>query len=203
MFKHAFLTNYRNQTRQSYKLVYEDQENCCVVAGMTDMQAAIEYVKKLREEDFRRIDLGRQFNERDVIELRKAAGDDITVSGLNYNLNELARLGIGPKTRRRGIIIHADGLDSVYEMLMDRGSERLHVALVSNMADARKAARNLVDRQIELIHLCSWFDILKYESIIKAIDYRVPVGTCGEMDPDKLCDLDEGDMYCNPINHMV
>ena len=54
------------------------------------------------------------------------------------------------------------------------------------MKQAKQAAIKLVEKRIDFIELCSWFDLLRMEAIVEATGNRVPVGTCGELDPGRI-----------------
>ena len=44
---------------------------------------------------------------------------------------------------------------------------------------ACEAAKELLDKGVYFIELCSWFDEEKTRAVIAAVDGKLPVGSCG------------------------
>ena len=49
------------------------------------------------------------------------------------------------------------------------------------MRQAKAAGKRLIEKNVDFIELCSWFDKEKMEEIVEATENKVPVGTCGEL----------------------
>lgn len=53
------------------------------------------------------------------------------------------------------------------------------IMLVKDLDMACQAAKELVEKGVFFIELCSWFDTERTKAVIAAIDGKLPVGSCG------------------------
>lgn len=178
MFKFAFLINVPGVSPETYFTVYETNESYSIVAGVDGMEAAKEYMKQLLKKDIKVFDLCGDFDDETTDQMREIAGEGITIRHAEYNLNEMAKLNMLKSFRNYGVIVKADGTGKSHEVVLRSKACDSRIIFVENLAEARKAARRLVEKRVNFIELCSWFDILRLDSIVAAIDGKVPVGTC-------------------------
>lgn len=182
MLKFAFLINVPGESPETYSAVYENDESYSVIAGVDGMEAGKEYVKKLVADGFTLFNLCGDFDDETTEQMRADAGEGIDIDHAAYSIDELAKLNQLKSFKKYGIIIAMDGVETPQEVVVDSEDCIATAVFVKDMKQAKDAARNLVSRKIDFIELCSWFDRLMMEDIVKAIDGAVPVGTCGDLD---------------------
>lgn len=178
MFKFAFLINVPGVDPKNYSTVYETNESYNIVAGTDGMETAKEYMKELLEKDIKVFNLCSDFDDETVEQMRRIAGEGVAIRRAEYNLNELAKLNMLKSYRNYGLIIKADGTGKSHEVVLRSRECDTRIIFVENLAEAKKAARRLVEKRADFIELCSWFDVLRLDAIVAAIDGQIPVGTC-------------------------
>lgn len=184
--KFAFIANVAGVTPETYSTVYETAGNYALVAGVDGMDAAKDYVKKLADEGFDLINLCGDFNDEITAEIQEIAGENIRIRHADYTVDEAVKLDFLDSFRYYGIIIMLDDVEKIHEEVLRSEECDAHIMFVKDMRQARNAARKLLEKRMNFIELCSWFDRLRLDSIVEATDNRLPVGTCGELDPDKI-----------------
>lgn len=182
MLKFAFIINVPGADPETYSAVYENPESCSIIAGVDGMEAGKEYVKKLTAEGYTLFNLCGDFDDDITEQMREEAGDGVDIDHAAYSIDELVKLNRLQSFKYYGIIIAMDGVEEPYETVI-RNDECVTTAIfIKDMKQAKKAAKTLVDRKVDFIELCSWFDRLMMEEIVDYIDGAVPVGTCGDLD---------------------
>ncbi len=188
--KFAFILDVKGATPETYSAVLETAGRYNMVAGVDGEEAAAKYIMKLASEGFDEIDLSGDFDEgfaEGIIEqVREKVGSSIDIKPTHYTIDELMKLEFTESFRDYGVIIMDEDVDRYHEVVLRCKSRDTRIIFVQNMARARHAAERMLEKRIDIIDLCSWFDVLRYEHIAKATEYSVPIGTCGEMDIMKI-----------------
>ncbi|MDO4546109.1 MAG: DUF6506 family protein [Bacillota bacterium] len=181
MLKFAFIINVPGESPETYSAVYENEESYSIIAGTGDMNMAKDYVKKLADDGFTLFNLCGDFDDEITEQMQEMAGDSVKIRHANYNLNELVKLDRLRTMRNYGVIIVMDGVEKPHEVVLRSKECDTRAIFVKDMPQARRAARRLVEKRVNFIELCSWFDTPRLEIVVKAIDGVVPIGTCGEL----------------------
>lgn len=188
--KFAFIMDVKGVTPETYSTVFETAERYNLVAGVDGREAAADYIEKLAEEGFDEIDLSGDFDEdfADYItgRLREKSLGSTEIKLTYYTLDELMKLQFTDSTRNYGLIIVDEGVNRYHEVVLRSKTRDTRIIFVQNLRRARHAAVRLVEKRINIIDLCSWFDIMRQGLIADVIEKCVPVGTCGELDVFKL-----------------
>jgi hypothetical protein len=179
VFKFAFIMNIPGESPETYSKVFENEEEYDLFVGSGDMETAAWLVKKYAGEGFDLIDLCGDFNEELAKEFTLIAENKLKVFYADYFPEELAKLEAQPSLKEYGIICIADGLKKMEHLELTGKTCNTSVMLVTDLDMACRAARELLDKGINFIELCSWFDAGKTRTVIAAVDGRVPVGSCG------------------------
>lgn len=181
MIKYAFIANIPGVDPETYSAVFETKGSYNLVAGVAGMDMARTFIKKLADEGYELINLCGDFSDEMTEELRTVAGDGVRVLNVKYMIDDRIKLEFLRSSRNYGIIIQDDDVVKAHEIVLRSKACDARIIFVNNMRQARNAARRMIEKRINLIDLCSWFDILRLNSIIEATEHRVPVGTCGEL----------------------
>lgn len=181
VMKYAFIANIAGVTPETYSTVFETSESYNLIAGVDGMDAAREYVKKLVEDGFELIDLCGDFDDVITAEMQEMAGPDVEINHADYTKDELVKLNHLDTFRDYGVIIMAEEIDKPHEAVLRSDACDMRVIFVKDMRQAKNAAKRLIEKRVNFIELCSWFDILRLMPIVEVTENRVPVGTCGEL----------------------
>lgn len=184
--KFAFIANVAGVTPETYSTVYETKENYALVAGVDGMDAAKEYVKKLAGEGFDLINLCGDFDDEITAEMQEIAGENIRIKHADYTTDETVKLNFLESFKYYGIIILLDDEEKIHEEVLRSEACDAHIMFVKDMRTAKNAAKMLLEKRMDFIELCSWFDRLRLDEIVEATENRLPIGTCGELDPSKI-----------------
>lgn len=186
--KFAFIANVPGVTPETYSTVFETAGSYNLVAGVDGMDAAKEYVAKLAEDGFELINLCGDFDEEITAEIREIVGADVEVKNADYTKDEFMKMQFLESFKYYGMIIMDEDVDKPHEAVLKSEECITIVIFVKDMRQAKAAGKRLIEKNVDFIELCSWFDLLRTRTIVEATDNRVPVGTCGELDPRKIGD---------------
>ena len=184
--KYAFITKIPGAAPENYSAVYETKGSYNLIAGVDGMEAAIEYAKKLAEENFDIIDLSSDFSNETTADIQEIMGENVKVRNAKYTIDELRKLQFVNSFRDFGVIILDKDVKKYHEVIIRSKVRDMRVIFARDLRQARNAGRRMIEKRVDFIELCSWFDILRLESIVEAIGGKVPVGTCGELDITKI-----------------
>lgn len=188
--KFAFILNVKGAAPETYSTVHETAGRYNLVAGVDGEEAAAEYIMKLAKEGFDEIDLSGDFDKgfvNNIIgQVREKVGTSVEIKSTCYTIDERMKLEFIESFRNYGVIIMDENVDRYHEAVLRCKARDTRIIFVQNMSRARNAAERMLQKRIDIIDLCSWFDVLRYEHIAKITEDRVPIGTCGEMDVMKI-----------------
>lgn len=184
--KFAFIANVEGVTPETYSTVYETEDSYNLVAGVDGMDAAREYIRKLAEDGFELINLCGDFGDEITAEMQEIAGPDVEIRNARYTIDELIKLNHLNSFRDYGIIIIVEDTEKPHEVVLRSDSCDTRIIFVKDMRQAKRAGKRLIEKRVNFIELCSWFDILRLDPIVAATENRVPVGTCGELNAGKI-----------------
>ncbi len=184
MKKYAFILKAEGAKPDTCSLTYRNDESLCIIAAAGKVQATEEYVKGLSGQGFYTIDLSGEFSDPELELISRAAGEKVSIRKALYDLNGLVRLdrleaSFLPKTQ--GIIIRAGGVEKAWEGVIRRRSGDVRVMIVRDIPQAKRAAVRMLEKRVCLIELSRWFDNLRLDAVVRAVDGAVPVGTCGKL----------------------
>jgi len=182
MLKCAFIVVFRGVTPRTYAAVHKNQQCYCLVAGVSDQQMGIKYVRKLVEHGYTLINLSGEFYD-DVTQMLQAeVGDAVKIRKAQYSIDEIIKKHWVDRYNQYGLIIKLPGVEKAQESVMRSKACDTRIIFVKDMRQARNAARRMIQKRVQLIELNTWFDRLRMYSVLEAIDDAVPVGTCGDLD---------------------
>lgn len=181
MFTYAFIVNSAGMTPESYHWEYENDGMKFKFLATSGMDMTKKAAVKLADEGIEYIDLCGDFDEKQAREIADATGGRIEVEYAKYFEDELKRVENLKKADEYGIIIKAEGMkEGTTKLEKIIGAEfNTTIVLIDDEKDAEATAQALVDKGINFIELCSYFNELRCTEIINAIKSRVPVGYCG------------------------
>lgn len=177
--KFAFIANVAGASPETYSAAFETEEAYNLVAGVDGMDAAREYVKKLAEEGYELINLCGDFDDEITAQLREVAGADVEIQHADYSAEEMAKLEKLQSFKNYGIIIIDSTVDAPHQMKIESKECDANVVFVKDLEMAKAAGKELVEKGMDFIELCSWFDKPYMEEIVAATGGKIPVGTCG------------------------
>lgn len=182
MLKCAFIVLFKGITPKTYAAAYKNEQCYCLVAGVSNHQMGIKFVRKLVEHEYTVINLSGEFDDDVAQTLQKEAGDGVKIRNAGYSIDEIIKKHWLDRYKRYGIIIKLPGVEKAQEFVMRSNACDTRVIFVKDMRQARNAARRMIQKRVQLIELSTWFDRLRMYSVLDAIDDAVPVGTCGDLD---------------------
>lgn len=184
--KFAFVINVEGVTPETYSTVLETPGSYNLVAGVDGPDAAKAYIKKLISEGFTRINLSGDFNSKAVEEMYEIVGDDIEISQAMYTIDELIKINYLESFRDYALIIRVEDIEKPHEAVLRSKYCDTRIIFVKDIRQARAASKKLLEKRVDYIELCSWFDLLRLLALVKETGNRVPIGTCGELDPTMI-----------------
>lgn len=184
--KFAFIANVAGITPETYSTVFETAGSYNLIAGVDGMDAAKEYVKKLAGEGYELINLCGDFDDEITAEMQEMVGDAVEIKHADYTVDEAIKLDHLESFKNYGIIIIDEDVDKYHEEVLRSEACDARIIFVEDLRQAKNAAKRLIEKKIDFIELCSWFDVLRLESIVEATENKVPVGTCGELDASQI-----------------
>jgi len=181
MFTYAFIANSEGHTPEDYFWNYENDAMKFKFLVTSGMDMTKKYAKKLADDGFEYIDLCGDFDEDKAKEICSATDGRIEVEYAKYTDIEAKKAEELPVFDEFGVIVMAQGLpEGTTKTEKVIGSEfNTTIVLVDSEEMANAAAQGLVERGIHLIELCSYFNEIKADKVIDAIDGKIPVGYCG------------------------
>lgn len=186
MMKYAFIANVAGVTPETYSTVFETKNCYNLIAGVDGMDAAKKYIKKLADEGFELFNLCGDFDDDITVEIQKMVGEGVRVKNAKYTIDELMKLQFVESFKDYGIIIQDDDLENPHEEVLRSKECDMRIMFVKDMREARHAAKKLIEKKVDFIELCSWFDVLRLEPLVEATENKVPIGTCGEIEIMKI-----------------
>jgi hypothetical protein len=181
MLTYAFIANSEGFRPEDYHWEYENKNFKFKFFATSGMEMTKKYAKKLVDEGFKGIDLCGDFDADQAKEVALVTEGKIDVDYAKYFESEMKKLEKLEELGEYGIIVMADGLpEGTTKTERIVGSEfNTTIVLVDSDETAQAAAIGLVERGIDFIELCGYFNEIRAGEIIDAIDGRVPVGYCG------------------------
>lgn len=186
MLKYAFVANVAGVTPENYSTVFETAGSYNLIAGVDGMDAAKEYIKELAEEGYELINLCGDFDDEITAEIQEMVGDGIVVKNAKYTMEEAIKMQFVDSFKNYGIIIMDEDVDKHYEVVLRSKECDTRIIFVQDLRQARNAGRRMIEKRVDFIELCSWFDVLRLRSVVEATERRVPIGTCGELNATKI-----------------
>lgn len=165
------------------------------MADEADKEAAMDTADMVDEEDIASKECVARVADK-ASEKGKKPEDDKTpeeikavrIGHAKYTLDGLIKLDFTRTFRKCGIIIAAGGVKQIVEMLLKNDKRDVHIAFAGNIRQAKSAAQRMIEKQVDYIELSYWFDRMRLDSVVRAIDGRVAVGTCGDLTMQDLVD---------------
>ena len=179
MFKFALIINVAGASPETYSTVFENAESYNLFVGTGDMEMAGRLVKQLSEDGFELINLCGDFNDEITKKFLEIGQGKLRVLHANYFPNELKKLEALPSFQEYGFISITRGLENMDRLALFSEECNTQIMLVNDLDMACHAAKELVEKGVSFIELCSWFDAERTQTVIDAIDGKVPVGSCG------------------------
>lgn len=188
MLRCAFIVIAEGVMPKTYSAVYKNDDCHCIVAGVSNVQMGKKYVKKLVDNDFTVINLCSEFSDGTTRVLQAEAGEGVKIRNAQYSFDEVIKLSRIDRFRNFGLIIKLPGVEKAQERVMRSDALDTRVIFVGNIRQARNAGRRLIQKRIEVAELSTWFDRLRMDSVVDAMEDRIPVGTCGDLNMRELED---------------
>lgn len=179
MIKFAFIMNIPGENPDTYKGVYENSESYNLLVGANDMEETKELVKNLIKDGFTWFNFCGDYDDEKMEELKKITGPDLKAKGAKYFPKEMEKFEALKSQQDFGIIVQMAGVEENKEVLIENKICNSHAVFVKDMEASKVAAKYLVDKGIDFIELCSWYDDEKTKTIIDSIGGAVPIGSCG------------------------
>ena len=181
MFKYGFIMNSRGLTPETYSVAYQNDEFYCYIAAVHGMKMTRELAKKLVYEGIELIDLCGAYDEEMAQDVLESTGDDsLEVCYAKYTQEQEEKFNSLDCEEEYGIIVKASGIkEKPHYLEMESEEFNTRIALVGSDAMAIEAAKEMIDKGICFIELCSYFDLEKTEAILAATGRKVPIGYCG------------------------
>ena len=184
--KFAFIANIPGETPETYSTVFETAGSHNLIAGVDGMDAAKVYIKKLADEGYELFNLCGDFDDEITAEIQEMVGENVEVKNARYTVDEAIKLEYLQSFKNYWIIILDEDVNKYHEEVLRSEACDARMIFVQDMRQAKNAAKRLIEKRIDFIELCSWFDVLRLEPIVEATENKVPVGTCGELDASKI-----------------
>lgn len=188
--KFAFIMNVKGTSPETYSTVYETAGRYNLIAGVDGTEAAEAYIKKLAEEGFDKINLSGDFDEefahRMAEQIAAGISENTEIKCTRYILDELMKLQFIDSFRDYGLIIIDENVNKYHDVVLRSPVRDTRISFVQNLKHARHAVIRQIEKRVNVIDLCDWFDMLRLDNILKTAGNRAAVGTCGEIDLMKI-----------------
>lgn len=188
MLRCAFIVVAEGAVPKTYSTVYKNEECHCIVAGVSDVKMGRKYVKKLVENDFAVINLCSEFSDATSKAMQVEAGEGIKIRNARYSFDEAIKLSRIDRFRSFGLIIKLPGVEKAQEQVIRCDALDTRVIFVKDIRQARNAGRRMIQKRVQVVELSTWFDRLRMDSVVDAMEDKVPVGTCGDLNMRELED---------------
>ncbi|MEG0829402.1 MAG: DUF6506 family protein [Anaerovoracaceae bacterium] len=181
MLKFAFIMNVPGTSPDKDFAVFENEESYTLLAETSTYEMTEALVLKLAKDGITIVDLCGDFDDLAVERLTKATNGKVQVRHADYFPDEMAKMDKLPSLKEYGIIIAMDGVQTtqIREILNKECNTYVH--FIKDLEGAKTAAKNLLNQGVYFIELCSWFDKEKTQSLIHAVEGKLPIGSCGEL----------------------
>ncbi|MGI6720953.1 MAG: DUF6506 family protein [Anaerovoracaceae bacterium] len=176
----SFMINMEGLDPKKYHTEFKAGDDVLRVYGVDGMQATVELLRQLVADGFDRFNFCSAYTPEMVDELKQSLDKDVVMKPMVYSEQEDKKAAAMPKFTDYGIIIQAVPFTTMQKALIVDKSLKTHIRVVNDLPSAQEAAKDLVKCGVDMIELCSWFKADMTESIIEAIDGRVPVGSAGQ-----------------------
>lgn len=181
MFKYAFIANVDGAAPENYSFTYDNAESHSFIAGTSSFEMTEELVKKLDEEGYDLIDLCGDFDDEAVKKLLSVTKSEMEILHADYLPEELAKLEKLDSFKEYGLVIVMDGVEETKAFELNNEECNMHVRFTKDLEGAKAAAKELADKGVYFLELCSFFEKDFTLEIIKAVDGKIPVGSCGDL----------------------
>lgn len=179
--KYAFIMNSGHFTPEDYSVLYEDGGSQYYFAAVHSMDMTLELARRLAAEGYGMIDLCGDFDEEKAEEVAIASGGTIKVNYAKYTKEELERFEALASIARYGIIVKGFDFSKTAVRLELTGDEfNTYIAIVDREETAASEAKKMAADGIDFIELCGYFNLERADQVMKAVEYKVPVGYCGK-----------------------
>ncbi|HML36418.1 MAG TPA: DUF6506 family protein [Bacillota bacterium] len=179
--RYAFIMNSGHFTPEDYSVRYEDEGSQYYFAAVHSMDMTRDLARTLAAEGYGIIDLCGDFDEAKAEETAAASGGKIEVNYAKYTKEELEKFEALASIARYGIIVMGFDFSKTAVRLELTGDEfNTYISIVDSEETAANEAKKMAADGINFIELCGYFDLEKADRIMKAVDYKVPVGYCGK-----------------------
>jgi len=181
MLKYAFIANSETMSPDKYHYEYDSDDMKFRFFAVNNMDMTKKCAAGLADEDFEYIDLCGDFDAEKAQEVADARNGKISVEYAKYSEEDDEKFENLEKINEYALIVMTPGLaaGTIKMNKLTCPEFNTTITLVSDDEAAGKAAKDLVTAGIDFIELCSYFDEDKTNGIRKAIDGKVPVGSCG------------------------
>ncbi len=179
MSKFALIMNVPGESPETYSKAYENAESYNLFVGSGNDEMAAELVRQFAEDGFELINLCGDFNEEHAKRFIEIGQGKMEVFYADYSPDELKKLEALQSLTEYGFICIEESVGKMELLEMLSEECNTSIMLVKDLDMACHAAKELVEKGIHFIELCSWFNAERTQAVIEAIDGRVPVGSCG------------------------
>lgn len=177
--KFAFILNTDGGHPDTYNIQCQGADFNAVY-GVTGVEEGMDYAKHLiTQEGYDCINFCGDFTAEQAAEIRAY---NVISREAKYLPEELAKVEQLEDLSEYGLIVWDDGFDETKPFDIIDPACNTYIRFVPDVDSACKAAEELVVNGVALIELCGLFDMERTQKVIKAIDGRVPVGSCGLID---------------------
>ena len=174
MIKFAYIVNVNADT-EKYNCLCDKGNFPNYLFGVNGTECGVRYAKQLIDNDFDCFNLCGDFTDEDAAEIER---EGIKVKRARYSESDEAKLESLKGSLKFGFLIVDPGLaETVSE---DREDEDLsiYVRFSKDIDDACIAAKELADKGVCLIELCSWFNDERTDAVTEATGRSIPIGSC-------------------------
>lgn len=178
MAKFAFIINVEGADPATHKAELQGK-NLNRIYCVDGKDAAEGLVKDLDKEVFRIFNFCGDFTAKDMEKYEADVTGGAKFQNARYAPEQKEKLEKLDSFAEYGVIIIDSGMVGIRKAEISAPGCNVRVRFIRNVKEAGNAAMELVDEGIDFIELCSWFDGEKTGAIIKAVDGKVPVGSCG------------------------
>lgn len=181
MFKYAFIENVPGSSPETYSFTYENEASYSLVTGTSSFEMTEELTRKLDEEGYDLIDLCGDFDDEAMEALLKVVKGGMRITHADYLPEELEKIEALDSLKEYGIVAVMAGVEETQTFELKGEECNTYVRFTKDLEAAKAAAKELVEKGVYFIELCSYFDKEKTQEVIDAIGGKVPVGSCGAL----------------------
>ncbi len=179
--KFGFIFETEWNVGEDFVVTFESEDSLEKVMGIESPEIAENAVKILSKYGIKEYNLCGSFTEDHVEKLESIFGKEYSFKVAKYLPEEEKKLEASESLSNYGIILLEENTkDTVLKELNCPACDTT-ICFVRDQEAAIEAAKDLVEGGIDFIELCDYFDKVKTEGIIEAIDGAVPIGSAGEL----------------------